>query len=89
MALNIGWAEVNITPEKRVSLKGQFAERISEYVEKPLVATVLAVESHGEHMVLVSCDLASISISLVENVRAAVAGKAESHPGGTGGHQML
>ena len=77
MALNIGWAEVNITPEKRVSLKGQFAERISEYVEKPLVATVLAVESHGEHMVLVSCDLASISISLVENVRAAVAGKAE------------
>ena len=77
MALNIGWAEVNITPEKRVSLRGQFAERISEYVEKPLVATVLAVEANGDQMILVSCDLASINYSLVDDVRAAVAGKAE------------
>jgi len=74
MALNLGWAEVNITPEKRVSLRGQFAERISEYVEKPLVATVLAVDSGEDQMILVSCDLASINISLVDDVRAAVAG---------------
>ena len=31
---NFGWAEVNITPDKKVSLAGQFAERISQYVEK-------------------------------------------------------
>ena len=31
----IGWAEVSITHEKKISLAGQFAERISEYVEKP------------------------------------------------------
>lgn len=35
MCMNIGWSEVNITPDKKVSLEGQFAERISEYVEKP------------------------------------------------------
>ena len=34
--LHIGWSEVNITPEKKISLAGQFAERISQYVEKPL-----------------------------------------------------
>ena len=34
--LRIGWSEKNITPEKKISLAGQFAERISQYVEKPL-----------------------------------------------------
>ena len=43
--LFIGWSEVNITPDKKVSLEGQFAERISEYVEKPLTATALAVKA--------------------------------------------
>ena len=27
--LNIGWSEINITPEKKISLAGQFAERIN------------------------------------------------------------
>ena len=27
--MKIGWSEVNITPEKKASLAGQFAERIS------------------------------------------------------------
>ena len=55
--LFIGWSEVNITPDKKISLAGQFAERISEYVEKPLTATAMAVEAEGEQMVLVSTDL--------------------------------
>ena len=29
MSINIGWSEVNITPDKKVALEGQFAERIS------------------------------------------------------------
>lgn len=33
--LLVGWSEVSITPDnKRISLAGQFAERISEYVMK-------------------------------------------------------
>ena len=35
--LKIGWAEISITPEKKISLLGQFAERISQYVESPHV----------------------------------------------------
>ena len=30
--LKFGWAERSITPDKKVSLAGQFAERISELV---------------------------------------------------------
>ena len=72
-ALKIGWGEVSITPDKKISLAGQFAERISEYVEKPLTATALAVDSGDEQMVLVSCDLASIGNELLMNVRKALA----------------
>ena len=74
--LLIGWSEVNITPEKKISLAGQFAERISEYVEKPLTATALAVDSGEDQAVLVSCDLASITLSLLLGVRQRVAAKA-------------
>jgi len=73
MSLKLGWSEVNITPDKKVSLTGQFAERISEYVEKPLTATALAVEDGHEQMVLVSCDLVSVDVSLVAAVREALA----------------
>ena len=52
--LNIGWSEISITPDKKVSLCGQFAERISEYVEKPITATAMAVECGGDQMVLCS-----------------------------------
>ncbi len=67
--LRIGWSEVNITPDKKISLAGQFAERISEYVEKPLTATALALESNGEQAVICSVDIVSIAGNLVEEVR--------------------
>ena len=68
--LLIGWSEANITPEKKVSLEGQFAERISEYVEKPLTATAMAMESAGEQVVFVSCDLVHITAELLDGIRA-------------------
>ena len=72
--LFIGWSEVNITPDKKVSLEGQFAERISEYVEKPLTATALAVKAGSEQMVLVSTDLAVVSANLMDLIRERLAG---------------
>ena len=71
--LKIGWSEIDITPSKKVSLAGQFAERISQYVEKPLTATALAIEANGEQTILVSCDLVSITWKLLCDVRAALA----------------
>ena len=72
--VKIGWSEVSITPDKKISLTGQFAERISEYVEKPLTATAMAVECGGDQMVIVGCDLAAIEEDLVVSVREALAG---------------
>ena len=67
--MKIGWSEKSITPDKKVSLAGQFAERISEYVEKPLTVTAMAVEQGNEQMVLCSMDLESARWNLIEAVR--------------------
>ena len=71
--LFIGWSEVNITPDKKISLAGQFAERISEYVEKPLTATAMAVEAGAEQMVLVSTDLVGVGGNLMDRIRERLA----------------
>ncbi len=55
--LLIGWAEESIVPEKKVSLAGQFFERISNYVESEITVTAMAVESDGEQMIMVSADV--------------------------------
>lgn len=72
--IKIGWSEVDLTPEKKVSLAGQFAERISEYVKKPLTATAMAVSSEDAQMIIVSCDLAAVSANLVDLVREELEG---------------
>ena len=72
--LLVGWSEVNITPDKKISLAGQFAERISQYVEKPLTATAMAVEAGGEQMVMVSADLVGIGGNLMDLIRERLAG---------------
>ena len=71
--MKIGWSEVDITPKKKVSLAGQFAERISEYVEKPLTVTAMAVECGDDQMVIVGCDMPSIPWRLVVDVRKILA----------------
>ncbi|MCR4719389.1 MAG: hypothetical protein K5768_07145 [Firmicutes bacterium] len=68
----VGWAEVSITPDKKIALAGQFAERISEYVETPITATALAISDGTEQMIICSCDLVNIGENLLENVREQV-----------------
>ena len=43
--IKIGWSEVSITPEKKICLAGQFYQRVSQYVETPIVAVAMAIES--------------------------------------------
>ncbi|MFA7672236.1 MAG: hypothetical protein WCY62_00075 [Clostridia bacterium] len=71
-ALLIGWAEESITPDRKVSLDGQFFERISEYVETPITATAMAVESGSDQLVICSCDLLYIDTGLLGMVRGRV-----------------
>lgn len=65
----IGWAEETLVPPKKVSLSGQFFERISENVESEISATAMAVEADGDCMIMVSCDLTGIPEYLLEIVR--------------------
>ncbi len=67
--IKIGWAEEKFVFPKPVSLIGQFAERISEYEEKPLTATALAIDNGVEQLIICSADLVKVSIFLVERVR--------------------
>ena len=67
--IKIGWAEVDITPDKKVSLYGQFAERISQYVEKNLTATAFAIDSGKDNVIFCSCDLVTTAWNLVLGVR--------------------
>ncbi|MDY0169129.1 MAG: hypothetical protein RBS80_21480 [Thermoguttaceae bacterium] len=69
--LRIGWATVDITPERPVLISGQFHARVSEGVMDPLSVTVLALESPGDgsRLVLVSCDLSTLWDSVRDGVR--------------------
>ena len=66
--LLIGWAEEDITPQGKVSLEGQFAERISEYVEKPLCVTAMAVECGGEQAIICSVDLVNVAYQFRDRI---------------------
>ncbi|MBE6966731.1 MAG: hypothetical protein E7441_11945 [Ruminococcaceae bacterium] len=71
----IGWSEVDITPDKKISLAGQFYERVSEYVETPLSVTAMAIATGEEHVIFCSADLVSVSSSLMKDVRDIVSEK--------------
>ena len=75
--LRIGWASVDISPDRPVFLAGYFNARVSEGVADPITATALALESvaggrTAGHVVMVSCDLISISDDVRDAVRAHV-----------------
>ena len=72
--IKIGFAEREFVFTKPIALVGQFAERISEYQEKPLTATAMAISSDDEQMVLCSVDLASVNIGLVDEVKERLVG---------------
>lgn len=68
--IKIGWSEISIVPEgKRISLAGQFYERISGEVETPIAVTALAMECGDDCAVFVGCDLITASRTLLKEVR--------------------
>ena len=72
--LHVGWATIDITPERPVALIGQLNKRISQKVRDPLTATALALEVRGEggpreQAILVSCDLLFIRKSVQDRLK--------------------
>ncbi|NLV47550.1 MAG: hypothetical protein GXY22_02715 [Clostridiaceae bacterium] len=55
--LNIGWAQVDITPDRPVFVAGQMYPRLSSYIHDPITATCLVLENNEEQYVMVSLDM--------------------------------
>lgn len=76
--LRIGWNRGIITPPRKTLVQGQFHARLSEKTISPLTATALAIEvgdpgGTSDHVVFLSCDLASESVR--SDVIAALEGR--------------
>ncbi len=65
----IGWAEESLVPNKKVSLAGQFYERISDHVETEITATAMAIEGGDQKAIIISCDVTSINAVLAQKIR--------------------
>jgi hypothetical protein len=65
----VGWASKSITPDKPVILMGQFHPRISKYVNDPVTATALAIETSDDQAIMVSCDIVVITRSMQDGLR--------------------
>ena len=67
--VRIGWASKSITPDKPVVLIGQFHPRISQYINDPVMATAMAIETNNDQAIMVSCDLAMVTKTMQDRLR--------------------
>ena len=68
--VKFGWAEESIMPVgKNIRLAGQFYERISNAVDTEITVTAFAVESGNDQMIICSCDLGGVAVSLNNQVK--------------------
>ncbi len=71
--LKIGWSESELIPKgAKVSLAGQFYERVSDVVESKITVTALAVDNGEDSFVICACDLITTSCKLLKEVRARI-----------------
>ncbi len=69
--MKAGFARVDITPRVGVQLSGYgpFINRVSEAIRDRLWARAMAVECRGTTIVIVSCDIIGLPLSITDNVR--------------------
>src|SRR5262249_31792714 len=80
--LQVGVAEVEITPPKGFPMAGYYHERLATGTKDPLKARAIVFRSGKEQAALVVCDLCGISADLTAEVRrqaSARAGIPERH----------
>ena len=79
--IKFGWSEVSLVPEgKKVSLSGQFYERISDVVETPITVTALAMECDGDAAIFCGCDLVCSPRNLLLEIREYILAKDAAFP---------
>src|SRR5437763_6162898 len=67
--LKVGAASVDITPPVGTPMAGYYAERLAKGVHDPLFAKAIVLERGGKKAALMSLDLISTPISMVEEAR--------------------
>ncbi|MBE6385204.1 MAG: hypothetical protein E7048_06025 [Lentisphaerae bacterium] len=72
-SIKIGWARTDITPTGPCMLAGQMRNRLATEVLDPLSATVLAIESGQEKVIIISADLAGLRMPLMDELRQNIA----------------
>lgn len=72
--IKVGWAEESLVPVgKKVSLAGQFVERISDHVESDITVTAMALEADGKQMILASLDVVGFTEAQISIAREKLA----------------
>src|SRR5438093_1860930 len=69
-SLQIGAAEIDITPPIGHRMAGYFDERLATGVHDPLKAKALVLQQSKERIALVFCDLVGVSLNITTNARA-------------------
>src|SRR5690242_13270419 len=69
-ALNVGTAEVDITPPAGHRMAGYFDERLATGTHDPLKAKAIVLQQIQRTMALVFCDLVGVSLNITTNARA-------------------
>jgi hypothetical protein len=80
--LYVGWATVDITPLERVVLDGSGYKRVTNEVEDPVTATVLALETRNENesleqAIMISFDLVRMTKEVHEGLQRIAGEKLE------------
>lgn len=79
--IKFGWSEISLVPEgKKISLAGQFYERISNVVETPITVTALAMECDKDAAIFCGCDLVCSPRNLLLEVREYILAKDAAFP---------
>ncbi len=72
--IKIGWSEKRLVPEgAKVSLAGQFYERVTEVEESPLTVTAVVFDNGEDSAIFCSCDLVGTGTLLLHRVREEIA----------------
>ncbi len=69
-ALQIGAAEIDITPPIPYRMAGYFDERLATGVHDPLKAKALVIQQGRDQIAFVFCDLVGVSLTVTTNARA-------------------
>ena len=67
--INIGWSQINITPDRPVYNHGQMYQRVSQYVHDPITATALVLENGNEQAILLSADMTGIRGDIMKKLK--------------------